>query len=333
MLDKMLKVLRIVAIAECIVLAGLLLVRNSDPQPARAAHQSSDAESLIVTIESIELQKEDETYVTFWKGSEDVDIASGTVSLSNIKSFSGDIPPGKYKSFKAMSNKPFKVKGTVVLNGKTYYTKASHTGHANPPAEYEELKNLGVQGQVFWTHFDPTVELGGSISSVSLLMDISYFLTYYDGDSTTSLEGFGPDSSAPAGMYLRNYLPYAVIVGQGSKKEIYHLTTPSCTGTGRLTIIYDANDIPIAGSLRKLYIDNAGYGFDLTGWLTEGEAGATSNLQKNANGTLRINVKEDGAGATGHILFSNFLRSSHSGSFTSTAGYISSGSYTATRIQ
>ena len=332
MLDKLLKVLRIVAVVECIVLAGLLLSKNLNPQSARAGHHSSDPESLIVTIESIEFTKEGGGDVTFFKGSEDVDIASGSVSLADIKSITGDLPPGKYKSFKAMSNKPFKVKGSVVVNGTTYYTKASHTGHATPPAEYEELKTSGwdVQGgQIFWVEFDPPVEIGTSVPDIHFLMDSSYFLTYYDGDSATS--GTSLISTLSAGMHCMNYLPYAVIVGKGAKKEVYHLTTPSSTITSRLTIIYDNSDIPIAGGLRILYLNNTSSGSYLAGWLTEGMAGKTSNLQKNANGTLNIRVREDAG--TGYIVFSNFLRGSHSGSFTSTAGYIASGTYTATRIQ
>lgn len=301
--------------------------------PVFKANHSSDPESFLVTLTSITLTKEDGSDVILWSGSEEIDVVSLT-SLSQCKFFNGGVPAGKYKKITLRpKGKAFKVKGSVILNGTTYYTKTSHSGFASAPAEYEELETMG--DVAYEINLSPAIEIKESApAEIYCLFDTGNYLTYYDGDSSTSLGGFGP-RQVSAGMYLKTYLPYAITVGKPVKKEVYYYTTQSWQGKGQLTIFYDGNDNPISGSARPLYVDNGSYDFRLYGWLTEaGGAGQTDSLKKNADGTLTIKLREDDPPYTGYVKFPNFQRASHTGSFVSDGWARGvSGTYTATKVE
>ncbi|MEK6646179.1 MAG: hypothetical protein AABY84_05870 [Candidatus Firestonebacteria bacterium] len=339
MINKVKNIFKITILVECVVLAVLMGMKHFSPNIVDAiqwlAHNSSAPESFIVTVQNIELQKEDGTNVSVWSGSEDVDIAKVT-SLADVTAFKGDIPPGKYKKFFLTISSKYKVKGSVVLNGTTYYTKIAHTGYTIAPAELEEVGILGqnMPQQRIERVFDPVAQLGGSISEAHILVDISNFLTYYDGNEQTSNE-FNFGSYKPtAGMYLWSYLPYALTIGKPAIKEIYEYTSSTTIGTGLLTIIYDSDNNPIDAMARPLYTNNSGTQFKLF----PSEAGVItgSNLQKNSDGTLRLQMNPAPTDTSdtmgfGTIVMSNFQRISHTGSYTSTRQ--GNGTYTATRIQ
>ena len=301
--------------------------------PGFKAHNSNDPAELIMTVTEINLVREDGSYAVLWSGTQDVDLSKIT-SLAQVTAFNGDIPPGKYIKFKLYSKSSrFKVKGSVVKNGITYYTKTAHTGYTTGPAEYEEIKitGWGDGGFSLERDFSPSIELGrsNSISEAYVLVDTAYYLTYYDGVSSTSGD-WHPYGAAGEGMYLATPFTYAITIGKPINKEVYEYTSDTSTGSGRLVILYDINDEPVGASVRPLYVNDLGAAFDLYGWLADEYGSPLKNefLLKNLDGSLRLQMK---ANSDAVIVFPNFQRSSHSGPYTKTPGGI--GTYNAVRTQ
>jgi hypothetical protein len=343
MVNKAMKIFKVIILCELLILAGVFVIKHYDAKTADAtywlAHNSSAPTSFKVTVQNIYLTKVDGTQVNIWSGSEEVDLATVT-SLGDVKAFKGDIPAGIYKKFSLTISSNYKVKGSVTLDGKTYYTKASGTGFETGPAEEQAVRIMGQDKdqQAIERTFDPVLTLGTttSISEIHVLVDTANFLTYYDGNETTS-NGLNFGSYKPtAGMYLWNYLPYGLVVGKPGKKEVYEYTSShtQTTGTGLLTIVYDGDDNPIDALSRPLYTNSSGTSFKLCA----SSAGVIfgSNLKKNADGTIRIQMNPaptdtDTSQGFGTIVLTNFQRASHSGAFTSDRQ--GTGTYTATKIQ
>lgn len=346
MKNKLLKIFKIVVVCELLILGVVAGIRYVQPNSANAeifkAHNSNTVESFIIKVTSIGFVKEDGTEITVWQGNEEVDLTTVT-SLADVRTFNVDIPAGTYKQFGIHMSKDYKVKGSVVVDGVTYYTKTNHSNYTTGPAELEVINILGqtMDTQSFARDFIPPVQFGKgtTTSDIHILVDFSNFLTYYDGNSSTSNGGVPPQATQ-AGMYLWNYLPVAITFGAPAKKEVYTYTTPGMTGEGQLTIVYDSNDNPVSALARPRYINNTGFNFQLYGWLIGGTGAVTREyVGKNADGTLWIrmydNSKQAYLGETEdnmYTIFANFQRSSHSGSFTST-GRNGNGTYTATRTE
>ena len=289
--------------------------------PSYKAHNSDTPDDLVMTINLICAYRDDGAVINIWSGSQEVDLSKIT-SLSQVSAFQGSIPPGKYTRLQLQSNNlTFKVKGSVVMNGVTYYTKTAHANWTNPPAEYEELNIAGLNNCKYSIDriFDPAIELGKatSVSDAYLLIDTEFYLTYYDGDPSTS-PGWGKDwifSQTGPGMYIASPLSYAVTIGKPAKKEVYTYSCPGHPGSGMIVLLFDGNDNPIGGSVKQLLVNNDGAQFEFWGsfgdncFITE-----PSFTQKNSDGTLTLKMERTGGGSSFIVNFPNFSRASHTGS-------------------
>jgi len=333
-LDKVLKVLKIIFLFELLILVVIIGMKYITPAVYAnifRAHNSNAPESFIITVTSIGFVKEDGSQVEVWTGSEDVDLTTVS-SLADVKTFAVDVPAGKYKQFAIHFKTVCKVKGSVTVNNVTYYTKASHSGFATGPAELEELRVLGQDQsiQAFTRDFNPPAEFGKgtSLSEVHVLVDFSNFLTYYDGN------GVAPNGVTSAGMYLWNYLPVSITFGKPAKKEIYIYSTQGVAGNGQLTIVYDSNDEPITALARPLYLNDSGTSFNFYGWLWGG-FGSTPReyLKKNADGTIWLKMygAPTDSGGFGDITIASFTRDNAPCGYESTR--MGSGTFTKTKIE
>jgi hypothetical protein len=340
MTDKLIKFFKTLVLIQAAVLALVAGFRYLTPNlyaTAYRAHNSSEPESFIITANTIDFIREDGSAVAVWSGNEEIDLMTVS-SLADVKSFNVDVPSGTYKQFAIHFSNNYKVKGSVVVNGTTtYYTKAAHTGHGTGPAELETLNIAGqtISVQSHARDFNPRLKVGSgvSLSSVHILVDAAEFLTYYDGT------GNAPSGMSGAGMCLPSYLPVAITFGAAAKKEVYTYTASGSTGEGRLTIIYDSNDVPVSASARPRYINNDGLGFMAWGRLMGGTGAVELEyVKKNANGSVWIKMYDQVAMAylgetqnSDFKLFENFTRSSHSGTFVNKAGQTTA--YTAVKIE
>lgn len=354
MINKLLKILKITIVVECVILAAVFGIKRYSPKVVDAvsfrAHNSIDLDTYIVVVNMINLVKEDGGEVCLFEGSKEVDLAK-TTSLGVAESFKGDIPTGTYKQMKIGSkgwsvSGGVKVKGSVTVNGVTYYTKTSHTGYTTPPAELEELSIWGTPGG--WgviQDFNPPIQLGGTISEINVLVDTSYGLLYFDGNYNTSTDqgfwlNFG--TSNPAGFYIFNPA-HAVTFGIPAKKEVYEYTTSwsKSPGTGRLVLLFDSSDKLVGGNSQAILVNNKGVDFKLTGWMSDYYNGSVnpSLLQKNADGTYTLKLQclqPTDLGVNKLVTFPKFQRAAHTGSFTYYyAGdkETTSGTYTCTKVQ
>lgn len=325
---------KVVIVVEITLLGALIGFKTGVPDAYASmfrAYESQAPESFIITVQDINMQKEGGEWIQLWSGSEEVDLTKVS-ALADVKTFAVNIPAGKYQQFKLTISNKYKVKGSVAVGGTTYYTKTGHAGFQTGPAELEELTIGGMTNpqQALTRGFDPVLQIGAagaSASDMHVLVDFSNFLTYSNGQSPT------PTSASQAGMYLLNYLPYAITFGQAAKKEVYDYTSAGQQGTGRLTVLYDAADQPVRGSMRKLFQSSTGNDFHLYGWLFGGNFGQDSYISKNNDGTLNIRARGDMQDSTDSILFPSWQRATHTGSFTSTVSSVASGTYTATRVE
>jgi len=304
----------------------------------RAHHSVQNLEALILTVTKIELMKADGSSRPIWEGSRDVDVSQGAAT------FTGTIVPGEYAVVSLWCSAYPKAKGSVVVNGVTYYTKASHTDHATPPAELEEIKpeTWGGGGTYKFgivTSFNTPLHLNTTLAAaeINLLLDPSYVLTYYDGNPSTS-GGTSPFTAGSSGMFI-TIIPAVVTVGQAAKKEVYHyrvLTNSSSSswssGTGRMVLLFDEADQLIAADARRLLSDNTGVSFELYGGFANqfdpnygtSESGLPvtvdpRNFVKNPDGTYQVKMLKGKLGEPmSTTLFPNFQRQSHEGTFSYT---------------
>lgn len=338
MINKIIKIFKVVIALELVVLAGVYLVKHYSPKTANAtywlAYNSDTPQSFIFTVKAIQLQKEDGSWVSVWKGLEEVDLAT-VQSLGTVAAFKGDIPAGKYKKFSLTTTNKYKVKGSVTIGTTTYHTKTNHTNYETGPAELEELQLSGATNpeQGLERVFDPSAELGGtSISDIYVLVDFSYLLTYSDGKNPTL------SNNSAQGMYIPDYPAYALTFGAPSKKEVYRYSVIGENGESLLTIIYDSGDNGIGALVRPLNINNtSGAGdSDMHATLsTSHMPGGNKYVKKNADGTLTIQMESYPDIGRGIKVFQNFKRESHQGiiSMTGTGATNYTKTYTATRVQ
>lgn len=324
--------------------------QNASSTVFRAHNSASGLESFTITVTSIRVTKEGGISAVVWKGSQEVDLAKAT----SLTSFKGDIAPGEYKYFTLGCSTFPKVKGSIVVAGKTYYTKTNHTNYETPPAELEEICPLNSKDETetsaqeeqyrykfgFSTGLASPIQIGGassaSVSEIYALVDTSYILIYYDGNKDTG-NGYEPynnntGTGKTAGMYL-NEIPFALTFGIPAKKEVYHYTVSSSTnpyfspsGTGRFTILFDASDNLVGSSAKQLLIDNTGNNFSLYGSLVDqsqpgyGEGIMLGfdpdSFKKNADGTYTVRMMTGIGASVTKIYLTNFQRSSHTGNFT-----------------
>ena len=332
------KILRTVIAVQCLILAVLLAGRYYEPKKAYAAvykaHTSANPVSLKLRILSISLTTENGSQITAWNGDEEVDLTNGA-ALSDIKTFSGNVPAGKYTRMSLYCGQYYpKITGTVMLNGTTtYYTKAAHTGYTTGPAEEEEIRpwGVGTGGFALLQDFYPAITIDSSVSSIHVLVDSANYLLYYDGVSATS-GGYDPMGSLnyanmgghPA-MFLGE-LPFAFAIGTPGTKEVYTYTTTmsSSSGEGRLTLLFDGSDKLIGANAKSVLKDNNGIFFKPYGTLNSsyGSAGiGDGNWKDNGDGTYTMMMETIGPGApTGahRVTFPRFKRSTHSDTFTFT---------------
>ena len=338
MTDKLIKFFKTLVLIQISVLALIAGFRYLTPNlyaNVYKAYESNAPTNFIITVQNIYMVKEDGTEVSLWAGSEEVDLTSLVVgSLANIKTFNLSIPAGNYTLFKMTISNKYKVKGNVPIGSTTYHTKTAHSGWESGADELEELIIQGMTNsqQALTRGFDPVLKIGSSASAadIHVLVDFSYLLSFYDGSGTPPM----PPNQAAKGMYLLNYLPYAITFGAPAKKEVYDYTASGETGKARITILYDANDNPVRGLSRPIFINSTGYGFNATGWLFSGNFGQTSNITKNADGTLKLVMlgAPTSSGGYGDITMPSFKRASDAnGTFTSTR--LNGGTYATTKVE
>lgn len=329
--DRTLRIARNTALCLCLGLAAVLAARYLVPRPASAAHGASNPESYVIPVTEINLDRDDGQHVVAWQGSQDVDLASAT-SLADIASFRGSIPAGRYTRIQIFcgpaSGTMIKVKGSVTVNGTTYYTKASHTNYATGPAELEDFPSTQlVEGyySLSQTFSPPIVISDSSAASLHALVDISDALVYYDGTGTNPLNSaWGP------GMYLQRSSD-AITVGMPGYKEVYDLTDDSSPGKGRLTLLYD-NSGAIVGCNAREVLSDGGTGIDIfPTW-----APVSPVLRMAPDSTYELTLYFSGNGqvnAADSLMLSGFQHATCSGTYARNSPMgLRTGTYTATLI-
>jgi len=317
------KILRNIVIVQLIILVCLIVKPYLASVKVFASHEANTPESFIINITSVILTKETGGEISVFSGNQEVDLASKD-SFQSIIKIKGDVPNGKYtKASVSFDSTKFKVKGTVVLNGATYYTKANHTDFTTGPAELEEFSNVhqgGVVTQTFLTPLDVTGQ-----TTISLIVDIANVLAYWDNKDTEPTPGLGG-----AKTFIVN-TPMAVVVGTPGSKEIYNCvkSTDSATGIGRLGLIFDGNNTFVGGMGRALLKNSNTSSIFFTGGFPIDKY----TVQSDGN----ITIEASSLGASREPIWwklTNFKRTSHTGNWESVyLGTTISGTYTATRIE
>lgn len=324
-----LAILMIIAVNACSSKSPVASSNNNTKSPVvmKSFGEISTAEVSNIEVYEIKIRKisftklNDGTKIVLWEGSHTVDLA-GTSYNSTIP-MKGDLPEASYKSVELTFENLIRVKGTLTINGTPYYTKASHTGHATAPAEIEELEYVkGISIHGIDKTFSPSIQLGGAITSIQLLVDLGGNLMYYTG------VGDPPHPSITTGMNLYG-MSTAVVVGAPGKVESYKISNVSTSNTpadtaGRYVFIFDGNDAVI-GATTKFSFENGKRGMDLY-------ANETLTVTKNEDGTLKIVMTGTLNGGPYTHTISSFTRATHTGSFTTVASWSGpGGTYTATK--
>lgn len=279
-------------------------------------------ESVMITFKEIWLtQEQDNKEVNVFKGNYEVDLAKVS-SFQSALDIPCNVNPGKYTAIRIVVSDILKVKGSVLHNSVTYYTKANHTDYATGSAELEEINNdKKIYGSWYIekVNFLQQLDMGGDIT-VKAIIDISKTLMYTD-----SVTNPGAVQERPIGMQFAS-LPMTVTVGQPGFKEVYDLTSGS--ETSRLTLLYDGGGNFICGMSRNI-LD---YGAIFLG-------GFVREYTPQTGGKVKIvaGYTSDTTGISTLTTLPNFIRSSHSDNWSRNIAVPPAGStsgvYNAVRVE
>ncbi|OGF52217.1 MAG: hypothetical protein A2044_02995 [Candidatus Firestonebacteria bacterium GWA2_43_8] len=325
MLKKINKIILKIVIAEAVLLLALVAFKPLlMPEKSFAAHDVGTPSVFEVKITNIALKDELGLAKTIFSGSLPVDLASVS-SFGTALEIAVNVPPGKYIGAVIMCDRYLKVKGQLVLNSVTYYTKTAHTGHTTPSAEIEDIDYGVVDLRSDQTFLAP-IELSGNVT-MRLIVDTEKVLAYWNG-----LDGaFKPEISA-AGFNIVP-LPMALIFGEPGTKEIYEVhDTAYPNSKGRLALIFDASGNFVGGMGRA----------DLTGSNTSSiffTGGFPISIYAvNADGSINMGAESWNNGSRIAWYMPDFRRTATTSTgswrivYTNASG-ATSGSFTATRVQ
>ncbi|OGF44437.1 MAG: hypothetical protein A2452_05990 [Candidatus Firestonebacteria bacterium RIFOXYC2_FULL_39_67] len=333
-INKAVKFIKIYCLLLALTLACMLVAKQVSPSPAFAAmykahNTAATIESFVVKIKSIWVQNGSTIMETVWSGSQEVDLTSVS-SLGSVMTFNGNVTPGPYNSISINCSAHPLVKGSVVVDGVTYYTKTNHTNYTVGPAEPEDLMWNAVDGDPvapyrLLTFFSQPFTVTNTPQDVNVSIDLDYCLLYYDGVTGTS-GGSSPDSAiTTAGMHLL-YVPSIVTLGAPSTKEAYEYSINSNPIKGRLTMLFDGAGKLLGGGSRNMLVDNSGqnmgnYGsfFDqyASDYLTANNGIDPNAYVDNGNGTFTLTMRNGGASGGLETVFTDFKRQTHTGTVTS----------------
>lgn len=325
-MKKVLKILKIMIVVQSVILVFVLIKPYMHVRLSQAAHNLGDVEQMIVTVTLVQLNEKENAGPSqiIFQGKQDVEITS-VGSLGNVVNIPGNVPSGNtYAQIRVDLDPIVKVKGTVVLDGKTYYTKANHTNYDTAPAELEEINRVNSQnaGGVFPT----PLKIEGNVT-IRILAETLLILAYWDGNGSAPT----PEQKTP-GMTTVPFAAVAV-VGEPGSKEVYDLTNLSGNSgdsKARLTLLFDSAGGFIGGMGRSLLKNSSiSSGIFLSG------GGGQMFYEPQSDGT--ITIKNIG-GPTGksEITLTGFRRTNHSGNFSNSdigSGTPTSGTYSAVRVQ
>lgn len=322
-MKKVLKILKIMIVVQSVILVFVLIKPYMHVRLSQAAHNLGDVEQMIVTVTLVQLNEKENAGPSqiIFQGKQDVEITS-VGSLESAVNINGNAPSGNtYAEIRVDLDPIVKVKGTVVLDGKTYYTKANHTNYDTAPAELEEINRVNSQnaGGVFPT----PLKIEGNVT-IRILAETLLILAYWDGNGSAPT----PEQKTP-GMTTVPFAAVAV-VGEPGSKEVYDLTNlggNSATSKARLTLLFDSTGGFTGGMGRSLI---GGSGIFLQG------GGGQMFYQPQTDGTITVKNISDTPTGRSEITLTGFRRTNHSGSFSNSnigSGTPTSGTYSAVRVQ